>query len=76
MYYDDLRVIYHRANLVMKGFDTEYTINPDADGKKWAESTTYIGYDITKFQVSETGETFSSKSGDTYIKDEIKNVYL
>ena len=44
---DDLLVIYHCANLVMKGFDIAYTLKPDADGKKWAEPTTYLGADIT-----------------------------
>ena len=52
-----LLVIYHRANLVMKVFDTAYTLKPDDDGKKWANPTTYIGSDITKFQVPNTGET-------------------
>ena len=47
MYYDDLLVIYHCANLVMKGFDIAYTLKPDTDGKKWAEPTTYLGADIT-----------------------------
>ena len=57
MYYDDLLVIYHCANLVMKGFDIAYTLKPDADGKKWAEPTTYLGADIDKFQVPDTSDT-------------------
>ena len=73
---DDLFVISHRANLFMKGFDTEYTINPDDNGNKCANPTTYLGADIEKFQVPDTGEACWSMYGDTYIKEEIKNVEL
>ena len=31
---DDLLVIFHRDNIVMKGFDTPYTIKLDTDGNK------------------------------------------
>ena len=37
-----LLVIYHLYKLVMKGFDTAYTLKPDANGKKWADPTTYL----------------------------------
>ena len=46
---DDLLVISHHADLVMRGFDTAYTLNPDANGKKWAELTTYLGADIVNY---------------------------
>ena len=49
----------------MKGFDTSYTLKPDADGNKWAEPTMYLGSDIAKFQVPYKGETCWSMSGDT-----------
>ena len=49
MHSDDLLVISHCANLVMKGFDAAYTLKPDANGKIWSESKTYIGADIAKF---------------------------
>ena len=51
---DDLPVISHRANIVMRGFDTAYALNPDANGKKWANPTTHLGADIAKFQVPDT----------------------
>ena len=76
MHYDDLLVIYHRANLVMKGFDTLYNLKPDANSKKWDEPKTYLGADIAKLQVPDTGETYWSMSGDTYIKEEINTVDL
>ena len=76
MHSDDLLVIYHQAKLFMKGFDTLYTLKPDAKGKKWAETTTYIGANIEKFQVLDTGETCWILFGDTYIKEAIKNVDL
>ena len=76
MYYDDLLVISHRANLVMKGFDIAHTLKPDVDGNEWANPTTYIGADIAKFQVPDTGETCWSMYGDTYSKEEIKNVEI
>ena len=69
MYYDDLLVISHRANLVMKGFDIAHTLKPDVDGNEWANPTTYIGADIAKFQVPDTGETCWSMYGDTYSKE-------
>ena len=62
--YDDLLVIYHCSNLVMKGFDTSYTLNTDANGKKWSEKTAYLGSGIAKFQVPDTGETYWSISGE------------
>ena len=46
VHYDDLLVISHRAELVMKCFDTSHTLNLDANGKKWAEPKTYLGADI------------------------------
>ena len=55
VYYDDLLVISHHANLVTKVFYTAYTLKPDANGKKWAEPTMYLGYNIAKFQVPDTG---------------------
>ena len=73
---DDLLVISHRAKLVMKGFDTAYTLKPDAKGKKWAEPTMYLGADIAKFQVPDTGEWCWSMSGDTYLKEAVKNVEI
>ena len=71
---DDLLLIYHRANLVMKGRDKAYTLNPDANCKKWAEPTMHLEADIPKFQVSDTGEMYLSISGDTHIKEAINNV--
>ena len=62
---DDLLVIFHRDNIVMKGFDTLYTIKLDTDGNNWADPTTYLGADIAKFQVLDTGDTCCSMSGDT-----------
>ena len=55
MHSDDLLVISHRDNLFMKVFDTLYNFKPYADGKKWDEPTTYLGSDITKFKVPDTG---------------------
>ena len=75
LHYDYLLVIYHQANIVMKGFNTEYTLNPEANNKN-GPSQRRIGADIAKFQVPDTGETSWSMSGDTYIKEEIKNVEL
>ena len=72
----DLIVISHHAKPVMKGFDTSYTIKPDTDGRKWAEPTTYLGAGIAKFQVPDTGETCWIMSGNTYIKNVIKNIDL
>ena len=57
MHSDNLLVISHRTNLVMKGFDTVYTLKLDANRKKWAEPTTYLGSDIDKFQVPDTRDT-------------------
>ena len=54
---DDLLIIFHRANLFMKGFYTGYTLKPYDDVKKCANSTTYLADDIVKFQVPDTGET-------------------
>ena len=76
MHSDDLLVIYHRANRVMKGFDKVYTLKPDASGKQWAESTMYFGADIIKFQVPDTGEMCWSVSGNNDIKEAINNVEL
>ena len=76
VHYDDLLVISHRANLVMKGFDTAYTLKPDANGKKWADPTMFLGSYIEKSQVPDTWETCWSMSDDTYIKDKIKIVEL
>ena len=58
----------------MKGCDKAYTLNPDANGKKWAEPTMHLEADIPKFQVSDTGEMYWSISGDTHIKEAINNV--
>ena len=73
---DYLLVSSHRDNLVIKGFDTLYILNPNTGGKKWSDPTIYLGADIANFQVPDTGETCWSISGGTYIKEAIKNVYL
>ena len=73
---DYLLVISHCTNLVMKGFDTVYTLKPDAKGKKWAKPMTYLGADIEKFQVPYTGEACRSMSSNNYIKEALKNVDL
>ena len=52
-----LLVISNRTNLFMKGFDTVYTLKIDANRKKWAEPTTYLGADIDKVQVPDTRYT-------------------
>ena len=46
---DDVLVIYQRANLVMKYFDTVYIRKPDANGKKQSDPTAYLEADIAKF---------------------------
>ena len=48
LHFDDLLVISHCVNLVVKGFDTAYTLKPDANGKKQADTTMYLGADIAK----------------------------
>ena len=68
MHSDDLLFISHFSNLVIKGFDIECTLKPDANGKMWPKPTTYIEADIEKFQVPYTGETCWVISRDTYIK--------
>ena len=55
MHSDCLLVFSHCNNLVVKGYDTAYTINQYADDKKWDDPTTYLGADITKFQIPDTG---------------------
>ena len=76
MHSDDLLVTFYRTNLVMKVFDTAYTLKPDANGKKWYESTTYLRANIAKFRVPDTGKTCWSMSGNTYTKEAIKNIEL
>ena len=57
MHSDYLLVISHCTNLVMKGFDTVYTLKPEANGRKWANPRTYLGADIVEFHVPDIGET-------------------
>ena len=73
---DDLLVFLNLSNFFMKGFDTAYTLKPDANGKKWAKPMTYLGADIEKFQVPYTGEACRSMSSNNYIKEALKNVDL
>ena len=52
----------------MKVFDNAYTLKADPKtGKKWDKLSTYLGDELDKFQVIDTGETCWLMSGDSYI---------
>ena len=71
----NLLVIYHLSDLVMKGFHKAYILKVyPKTGKKWYKPSTYLGADLAKFQVSDTGETRWSMSGDIYIRKSINMV--
>ena len=57
---DYLLVISHRADLIMKGFEKAYTLKSDPKtGKKWDKNFTYLGSDLAKFEVPDTGDKLS-----------------
>ena len=70
---ENLLVISHRVDLVLKGFDKAYSLKADPKtGKKWHESSTYIGAELSKFQLLDTRETCWQMSGDSCIHEAIK----
>ena len=72
---DNVLVISHQADHVMKYFDNTYTLKSDPKTvNNWYKPSTYIDSKLSKFQVIDTGETLWSMSGDSNIRKAINTV--
>ena len=72
---DDLLVVSHRADVIMKSFTDFYTLKEDpATQLPYGPPTRYLGADVGQFEVN--GIKAWYLSGDSYCKEAVKTVEL